>query len=132
MANVYGKCLSKPIISSDSDSNSIVRQISRHFHKQKIIGMDYNNDNGMETTNFNLSSPQGGGASGSQSTPSKTRRATEEQTLIPVTVKMILDHSNNMLEDGREPHHIKLVAAIKDVNKASTAYMYTVEDGSGA
>ena len=37
-----------------------------------------------------------------------------------------------MLEDGREPHHIKLVAAVKEVNKASTAYTYTVEDGSGA
>ncbi len=44
---------------------------------------------------------------------------------------MILNSSNGMLEDGREPHHVKIVAAIRGVNQSSTAYNYEVEDGTG-
>lgn len=36
-----------------------------------------------------------------------------------------------MFDDGREPDQVKLVAAVRDVSKGSTAYTYRVEDGTG-
>lgn len=77
----------------------------------------------------------GGGGDFPPASPSgeNRRKPTEEQTLVPVTVKMLLAaaSSNNTLEDGRSPHQFKIVAAVREVTKTSTAYNYTVEDGTG-
>lgn len=89
------------------------------------FGMDYSQNDG-------------GGGGGGDFTPGSPsgenrRKPTDEQTLIPVTIKMLLTAatSNNTLEDGREPHYYKIVAAVREVTKSSTAYNYTVEDGTG-
>lgn len=88
--------------------------------------MDYGNDGGG---GGNFGSP---GGMGSPSGDAPRRRATDEQTLIPVTISMLLKAPEfAKLDDGREPHQVKLVAAVRDVNKGSTAYTYTVEDGTG-
>lgn len=86
------------------------------------FGTDYNNSGGGD-----FGSP-GGTPSGDGG-----RKATDEQTLVPVTIKMLIEASKNnkILLDGREPHQIKLVAAITTVLKGSTAYNYGVEDGTG-
>ena len=101
-----------------------------HSHKQTydlsyiiiFIGMEYNSGSGGDFQSPGGS--QGGGA----------RKATDEQTLIPVTIKMLLEAipNNKILLDGREPYHVKLVAAVTTVNKTSTSYGYTVEDGTGS
>jgi len=87
--------------------------------------MDYENSGGG-----NFASPGNAGSQGD----GKFRKATDEQTLIPVTIKMLLAaaKSNNTLQDGREPHQVKIVAAVREVTKGSTSYNYTVEDGTGA
>jgi len=60
------------------------------------------------------------------------RKATEEQTLIPVTIRMILDSTTgSVLADGREPHQIKLVGAVREVVSQSTSNVYSLEDGTG-
>jgi hypothetical protein len=93
-------------------------------------GMEYNNG---EDTSF--SSP---GANRSYPSPSAgdnpQRRATDEQTLIPVTISMLVSaaQNNKVLLDGREPHHVKVVAAVTAVQMGSTSYTYTVEDGTGS
>lgn len=74
----------------------------------------------------NFSSPTAGEAS-----PQKQRKATDEQTLIPVTIRMVLNSAVNILEDGREPHNVKLIGAVRSVEKSSTAYNYEIEDGTG-
>ena len=88
------------------------------------LGTDFNS--GMTQT---FSSP-GGGIS-TDASPQKQRKATEEQTLIPVTIRMILNSSQTFLEDGREPQNVKLIAAVRSVEKSSTAYNYELEDGTG-
>ncbi len=91
--------------------------------------MDYQNggDGGADGT---FSSPSGG-----DGTPSggQRRKATEEQILVPVTIAMLLKaaQNNNILEDGREPSQIKLVAAMREVTKSSASNSYVVEDGTG-
>ena len=94
--------------------------------------MGYNNGNGGGVDS-NFGSPDGNNnfdAASPQSSQNR-RKATEEQTLIPVTIRMLLNSNNSILEDGREPHQVKLVAAIRSVNPSSTAYNYEVEDGTG-
>lgn len=85
--------------------------------------MDYENSGG------DFASPGGGTPSGDGG---NMRKATEEQTLIPVTIAMLLKASNNTLEDGRELHQVKLVAAMRDVDKNSASNTYLIEDGTGA
>jgi replication factor A2 len=90
--------------------------------------MEYNNEQDVT-----FSSP---GANRSYSSPSgdnTQRKSTDEQTLIPVTISMLIraSQNNKVLPDGREPHQIKLVAAITNVQDGSTSYSYTVEDGTG-
>jgi len=87
------------------------------------FGMDYENSGG------DFASPGGGTPSGDGG---NRRKATEEQTLIPVTIAMLLKASNNTLEDGRELHQVKLVAAMRDVDKNSASNNYLIEDGTGA
>eukprot|EP00980_Cylindrotheca_fusiformis_P020708 scaffold7738_cov133-Cylindrotheca_fusiformis.AAC.17 len=80
----------------------------------------------------------GGGFGGSQQSPQKTRRSYDEQTLIPVTIHMALqatpDPSGDgslVLEDGRKLSTIKVVAAVRSVEDASTNVLYQAEDGTG-
>lgn len=89
----------------------------------------------------------GGGfdSSGDTGTPSrggssdgKPRRNYDEQTLIPVTVKMIttaLGDPNGgdalSLKDGRPLHMVKLVAAVRSHEERSTNVFIDVEDGTG-
>lgn len=68
---------------------------------------------------------------------SKARKAYHERTLIPVTIRMLLnstpsiDNSGVVLPDGRETHEIKMVAAVRNMEVQSTSVNYTVEDGTG-
>merc|ERR1719469_826808 len=82
-------------------------------------------------------SPGGGGGTTTMASPSPSgefkRKATDEQTLIPLTIAMILTSTNNSttLSDGREPHQIKLVGAVREVTSQSTSNVYSIEDGTG-
>jgi len=93
------------------------------------FGMEYNtgDDVGFSSpdANVNYPSPSSGG--------NPRRKATDEQTLIPVTVGMLVNaaQNNKLLLDERETHHIKVVAAVTSVQMGSTSYSYTVEDGTG-
>ena len=91
--------------------------------------MDYENGGGG---GGNFASP-GGGGGGTPSGDGNRRKATEEQILAPVTIAMLLKaaQNNNILEDGREPNQIKLVAAVREVTKNSASNAYVVEDGTG-
>lgn len=61
------------------------------------------------------------------------RKGYEEQTIIPVTIKMIQDTQmpSCTLRDGREPHQVKVVGAIREQNNGSTSITYSIEDGTG-
>jgi len=93
-------------------------------------GGGFNNDSGV--------SPSPGGASDGGNRP---RRNYDEQTLIPVTVKMILSaradpnpnggDSSITLSDGRPIHMVKLVAAVRSLEERSTNIFIDVEDGTG-
>lgn len=78
----------------------------------------------------------------SQGTPSRSgpRKSYDEQTLIPVTAKMILSATSTSsqegtgalaLPDGRNLHHVKLVGAVRTVENMSTNVSYEIEDGTG-
>lgn len=80
-----------------------------------------------------MESSQGSGGKGNNG-----RKSTDEQTIQPCTVSMILrarpePGADNSLElpDGRKVHHIAFVGAIKDFVENSTNIMYEVEDGTG-
>jgi len=68
---------------------------------------------------------------GSPSGSEKRRTPTDAQTLIPVTVRMVINSTGTTLSDGREPHQVKLVAAVREVADQSTSNVYTIEDGTG-
>jgi replication factor A2 len=94
---------------------------------------------------------QGGGGGGgfpsnsispnASQTPSRgARKAYDEQTLIPVTCRMILAATSTSsqegtgalaLTDGRPLHHVKLVGAVRSVDNLSTNISYEIEDGTG-
>lgn len=64
----------------------------------------------------------------------KARKPTEEQFMIPITVRQAMKSvtsDGQCLVDGRDPHHVKLVACIKDIDQTATAISYNVEDGTG-
>mmetsp|Transcript_10277 Transcript_10277/g.21701 ORF Transcript_10277/g.21701 Transcript_10277/m.21701 type:complete len:275 (+) Transcript_10277:71-895(+) len=81
----------------------------------------------------------GGGFDNDGGTPSKKpMRNYDEQTLIPVTIKMItsaqLDPNGQgelSLNDGRRLHMVKLVAAVRTHEDKSTNLLIDVEDGTG-
>lgn len=82
--------------------------------------------------------PTGGGFGGgnTNSEGRAPRRSYDEQTLIPVTIRMALaSHPDSegtlQLEDGRKLFHIRLVAAVRSVEDFSTNVLYNVEDGTG-
>eukprot|EP00521_Asterionellopsis_glacialis_P010523 CAMPEP_0195293376 /NCGR_PEP_ID=MMETSP0707-20130614/12294_1 /TAXON_ID=33640 /ORGANISM="Asterionellopsis glacialis, Strain CCMP134" /LENGTH=301 /DNA_ID=CAMNT_0040354071 /DNA_START=45 /DNA_END=950 /DNA_ORIENTATION=- len=108
------------------------------------FGMDYQGDGG----NGGMTSSQGGGyQAGSPSTGGgggggKVRKSYDEQTLIPVTARMVLSATSNsntmdggtgslLLADGRELYQIKLVGAVRSFEVQSTNVNFEIEDGTG-
>lgn len=87
----------------------------------------------------------GGGYGGgsSQADPSsaqgRSRKAYDEQTLIPVTIRMVRraqpdtasGDGSLILQDGRKISMVKIVGAVRSVEDTSTNVMYTLEDGTG-
>jgi replication factor A2 len=80
----------------------------------------------------------GGGNSQGQQHQPRARKSYDDQTLIPVTARMVLAaHSNSntegslQLQDGRDLHMVKLVGAIRAYEDFSTNVLYQVEDGTG-
>lgn len=80
-------------------------------------------------------SSQGGGGGGG-----KARKAYDEQTLIPVTARMIQQTTSTTnaegtgslaLTDGRELYQVKLVGAVRAVESQSTNINFEIEDGTG-
>ena len=78
------------------------------------------------------------GGGGSSSDGNKARRNYDDQTLIPVSVKMVLSAlgdpsggSDLTLKDGRPLHMIKLVCAVRNSEERSTNVFVDVEDGTG-
>lgn len=88
------------------------------------------------------------GGFGSQNTPSrggssdgKPRRDYDAQTLIPVTIKMILDayatpgaaggSGDLQLKDERPIHMVKVVVAVRSHEERSTNLFLDIEDGTG-
>ena len=68
------------------------------------------------------------------------RKPYNEQTLIPVTISMILNanvspngNGSTTLTDGtdRDLHQVKIVGAIRNIEESSTAITFQVEDGTG-
>lgn len=95
--------------------------------------MDYQGGGG-----FGASSPAPANPSTPSSNQNAGRKAYDEQTLIPVTIRMILTSvpSNEgagslSLEDGRPLHYVKFIAAVRDFENQSTNISYNVEDGTG-
>ena len=81
----------------------------------------------------------GGGGFGSQNSPNnRPRKSYDEQTLIPVTIRMIMNSQPSIngdgtyaLSDGRELHQVKLIGAVRSADDSSTATTYQIEDGTG-
>jgi len=104
------------------------------------FGMDYQGaGGGMGDTGGGYQAQSGGGGG---NTPAKTRKSYDEQTLIPVTARMVLSatsNSNNIdggtgslcLPDGRELYQIKLVGAVRSYEVQSTNVNFEIEDGTG-
>lgn len=78
----------------------------------------------------------GGFSSGGGGGTPRARKSYDEQTLIPVTARMILQAQSNSenslaLPDGRELHHVKLIGAVRGYEDASTNVTFSIEDGTG-
>mmetsp|Transcript_37929 Transcript_37929/g.56773 ORF Transcript_37929/g.56773 Transcript_37929/m.56773 type:complete len:291 (-) Transcript_37929:95-967(-) len=92
---------------------------------------------GGDAGGFGGGASQGSGGAGGGGRP---RKGYDEQTLIPVTIKMIkntVSTSNQegtgslALTDERELHQVKFVGAIRNCDPQSTNITYEVEDGTG-
>lgn len=101
--------------------------------------MDYQGDMGGGGGNYGGGGgggyDNGGGFGGGGGTP-RARKNYDEQTLIPVTARMILQaqpngEGNLALPDGRELHHVKFIGAVRNCEEASTNATYSIEDGTG-
>lgn len=88
--------------------------------------MDYQGDSGG---GFAPSSQPGSGGR------SSTRRSPDEQTILPVTICMMLQSQSvderPQLQDGRVLHRVRFVAAVRNYEDMSTNIEYDVEDGTG-
>ncbi len=106
-------------------------------------GMDssgYNSNAGFNsggTNNYNMNSGTSSTMMEASPASKPLRKNREEQTLIPVTIRMIL--SGNVsgsgddwcLMDGRELDKVQIVAAVRSVERLSTHYTFALEDGTG-
>lgn len=92
--------------------------------------MDYQGDTGGGFAPMSQGSQPGSGGR------SSTRRSPDEQTVVPVTICMMLQSQNvddrPQLPDGRVLHRVRLVAAVRSFEDMSTNIEYEVEDGTGA
>jgi replication factor A2 len=107
------------------------------FHNH-TTGMDYQGDmggggnygGGFDNSSGGFNSGGGGGGG----TP-KARKAYDEQTIIPVTARMIIQAQSGenglTLQDGRELHHVKFIGAVRSHEDASTNATFSIEDGTG-
>lgn len=90
--------------------------------------MDYQGD----TSGGGFAPPSSQPGSGGRSS---TRRSYDEQTVIPVTVAMMLQSrvvdDRPQLADGRFLHRVRFVAAVRSFEDMSTNVEYEVEDGTG-
>lgn len=80
----------------------------------------------------------GGGGGGNSQGQQRARKSYDDQTLIPVTARMVLasqpssnTEGNLQLQDGRELHMVKLIGAIRSYEDFSTNVLYSIEDGTG-
>ena len=93
--------------------------------------MDYQGDMGGGGGGYDT----GGGGFNGGGTP-RARKSYDEQTLIPVTARMILHSSSTpegtlALLDGRELHHVKYIGAVRSFEDQSTNVTFSIEDGTG-
>ena len=80
-----------------------------------------------------------GGGGTPDASQGKPRRSYDEQTLIPVTIKMALGAQQDpaggdgslSLEDGRKVSSIKIIGAVKSFNPQTTNVVFEIEDGTG-
>ena len=94
---------------------------------------------GYEFNASSSSDPMQTSPSGPASAPvdKKARKPTSEQTMIPCTIRQLLQSrsseggSGAVTVDGAEPHHVKVCACVKEVDVSATSVTYQVEDGSG-
>eukprot|EP00518_Triparma_eleuthera_P000116 CAMPEP_0182457206 /NCGR_PEP_ID=MMETSP1319-20130603/2832_1 /TAXON_ID=172717 /ORGANISM="Bolidomonas pacifica, Strain RCC208" /LENGTH=276 /DNA_ID=CAMNT_0024655623 /DNA_START=19 /DNA_END=849 /DNA_ORIENTATION=+ len=97
---------------------------------------------GYEFNASSSSDPMQTSPSGPASAPvdKKARKPTSEQTMIPCTIRQLLQSQSRSSEggsgnavtvDGAEPHHVKVCACVKEVDVSATSVTYQVEDGSG-
>lgn len=80
----------------------------------------------------------GGGGFGASQSPSGGRQRKDygEQTIIPLTNRMVLSANKNAeddmaLPDGRALHQVKIVGAVRSAEDSSTKVNYQIEDGTG-
>jgi replication factor A2 len=101
-------------------------------------GGGFGGGGGFNASQGGFSGSQGGGGGGGDS--GRARRSYDEQTLVPVTARMILstqsasnaDGTGSLaLPDGRELYRVKLVGAVRSFEEASTNVLFMVEDGTG-
>jgi replication factor A2 len=98
--------------------------------------MDYQ---GGDSGGFGVGAYGGGASEDPPSSAGKTRKSYDEQTVIPVTIRMINrsrpdtagGDGSVTLEDGRKLAMVKLVATARSVEDHSTNIVYSMEDGTG-
>ena len=104
------------------------------IHIFSSIGMDYQGDAGGGGGFASGGGGGGGGPPGSGGRNS-TRRSPDEQTVLPVTIAMMLSSrvvdDRPQLHDGRVLHRVRFVAAVRNYEDMSTNVEYEVEDGTG-
>lgn len=110
----------------------------RHGREKTVPDTSTNNSRSMSGYGgggFDNDTPSRGGGSADGTKP---RRNYDEQTLIPVTAKMIKEAMGDPsggtdmnLKDGRALHMIKLVGAVRNHEERSTNVFIDVEDGTG-
>ena len=114
------------------------------------VGMDFQGGGGMDTNGGFHNNSNGGFNTGNYGSNTTTmmeaspaskplRKNRDEQTLIPVTIRMILSGNSGpggggddwCLMDGRELDKVQVVAAVRSVERLSTHYTFALEDGTG-
>uniref|UniRef100_A0A7R9X0S9 Replication protein A C-terminal domain-containing protein n=1 Tax=Craspedostauros australis TaxID=1486917 RepID=A0A7R9X0S9_9STRA len=109
------------------------------------FGMEYGGDDsgGFQSTGGGYGMGDGGGGDGggmggSSQTQQRERLPVDEQTIVPVTIKMALSaqpsptgDEYSVLPDGRKLSLIKFVAAVREFMDHSTNVVYKLEDGTG-
>ena len=95
----------------------------------------YGGGGGFDGGGFEVGGSSQGQGQG-QGSPSADKRAGDrsEQTMIPVTIKQIVDAESlgeTFAIDGKPFYQVNFVAVIRDVVEHSTNVAFSVEDGTG-